>query len=84
MRSVKLCAACTMFAAAAIAADTPSPALLVLNKADHALAIVDPGSGKVVARVSVGEGPHEVTVSTDGKFAFVGNYGSRHPAVRFR
>lgn len=67
------------FVGAAAAAETPSPALLVLNKADQALAIVDPASGKVVARVKVGVGPHEVTVSADGKFAFVGNYGQQTP-----
>ncbi|MCU1275921.1 MAG: beta-propeller repeat protein [Bryobacterales bacterium] len=61
------------------AADTPSPALLVLNKEESSLAIVDPASGKVVARIPTGEGPHEVTASTDGKLAFVGNYGARTP-----
>lgn len=61
------------------AAETPSPALLVLNKEESSLAIVDPVSGKVVARVPTGEGPHEVTASTDGKLAFVGNYGVRTP-----
>jgi DNA-binding beta-propeller fold protein YncE len=77
--NVKLCAICLGLAAALIAAETPSPALLVLNKADQALAIVDPASGKVVARVSVGEGPHEVTASTDGRFAYVCNYGQQTP-----
>src|SRR6266404_189209 len=61
------------------AAQTPSPALLVLNKEDRTLAIVDSSAGKVVGTVPVGEGPHEITVSTDGKLAFVGNYGSREP-----
>jgi YVTN family beta-propeller protein len=61
------------------AAETPSPALLVLNKEDNALAIVDPVSGKVVGRVPVGEAPHEVTASADGKLAFVANYGARDP-----
>jgi YVTN family beta-propeller protein len=79
MKFVKLCMLCIGLAAAATAAETPSPALLVLSKADQALAIVDPVSGKVVAHVGVGEGPHEVTVSTDGKFAFVGNYGQQTP-----
>jgi YVTN family beta-propeller protein len=79
MTFVKLCVVCTLLTTTLIAAETPSPALLVLNKADKALAIVDPASGKVVARVSVGEGPHEVTASTDGKFAFVGNYGQQTP-----
>lgn len=61
-------------AGTAIAAETPSPALLVLNKEDATLAIVDPASGKVVGRVATGVGPHEV--ATDGKLAFVGNYGT--------
>src|SRR5882762_4772696 len=60
-------------------AQTPSPALLVLNKEDRALAIVDPSNNTVSGRVPVGDGPHEITVSSDGKFAFVGNYGSREP-----
>ncbi|HWZ29763.1 MAG TPA: YncE family protein [Bryobacteraceae bacterium] len=48
--------------------------LLVLNKEDATLAIVDPASGKILGRVPTGEGPHEV--ATDGKLAFVGNYGT--------
>jgi YVTN family beta-propeller protein len=57
------------FAAVAHAAS-----LLVLNKEDATLAIVDPASGKVLGTVPTGEGPHEV--ATDGKLAFVGNYGT--------
>ena len=73
-------AACTavVFAVTLVAADTPSSALLVLNKEGN-LAIVDPASGQVVGRVPTGEGPHEVTTSTDGKLAFVGNYGAQIP-----
>lgn len=62
-----------------VCAQTPSPALLVLNKEDNALAIVDPVSLKVVATAPTGVGPHEVTVSSDGKWAFVSNYGSFGP-----
>jgi YVTN family beta-propeller protein len=57
-------------------AQTPSPALLVLEKDDHELAIVDPGTLKVVARVPAGEDPHEVVASQDGKFAYISNYGA--------
>lgn len=60
-------------------AQTPTPALLVLNKEDATLVIVDPSTRKIAGRVPVGQGPHEITVSTDGKFAFVGNYGAREP-----
>ena len=51
--------------------------LLVLNKSDATLAFVDPASGKIPVSVPTGEGPHEVEVSTDGKLAFVSNYGGR-------
>ncbi len=47
----------------------------MLSKGDHTLAIVDPSSLKVVARLPVGEDPHEVIASADGKFAYASNYG---------
>jgi YVTN family beta-propeller protein len=62
-------------AAAAAAAQMPSPALLVLNK-EGTLATVDPSTKKVVGVVRTGESPHEVVASTDGKLAFVSNYGT--------
>jgi YVTN family beta-propeller protein len=58
---------------------TPSPALLVLNKAENSLAIVDPATQKVVARIPTGEGPHEIAASADGKLAVVTNYGAKDP-----
>ena len=60
-------------------AATPSPALLVLNKAENSLAIVDPATQKVVARIPTGEGPHEIAASADGKLAVVTNYGAKDP-----
>ncbi len=66
----------SLFAAAALYAEsTPKKALLALSKGDHTLAIVDPSSGKVVAKAPVGEDPHEVIASSDGKVAYVSNYG---------
>jgi YVTN family beta-propeller protein len=79
MGTWQACLLCFAWAVIVSAAETPSPALLVLNKGDSQLAIVDPASGKVVARVGVGDGPHEVTVSADGKFAYVANYGQQTP-----
>jgi YVTN family beta-propeller protein len=58
------------------AESTPRETLLVLSKGEHTLAIIDPSNLKVVARVPVGEDPHEVIASSDGKFAYVSNYGS--------
>jgi YVTN family beta-propeller protein len=54
---------------------TPSPALLVLNKSENALAIVDPKTLNVIAKVPTGPVPHEVAASLDGRLAFVTNYG---------
>jgi DNA-binding beta-propeller fold protein YncE len=54
---------------------TPSQSLLVLSKHDHTLAIVDPSTLKVVARAHVGQDPHEVIASADGKTAYVSIYG---------
>jgi YVTN family beta-propeller protein len=54
---------------------TPKTSLLVLSKHDHTLAIVDPANLRVVARVPVGDDPHEVVASTDGHTAYVSNYG---------
>lgn len=66
-----------MFAASFIfAEDTPAAALLVLAKSDNMLSIVDPASLKVIARMPVGNDPHEVIASSDGKLAYVSNYGS--------
>ncbi len=62
--------------AAAFAAEpTPSPALLVLSKTNLTLAIVDPATLKVVARMPSGPDPHEVAASSDGRFAYISNYG---------
>lgn len=51
--------------------------LLVLNKSDATLAFIDPATGRTAGTVATGEGPHEVEVSSDGRLAFVGNYGGR-------
>ena len=58
-----------------VAAQGRTGSLLVLSKHDHTLAIVDPVTLTVEARVPVGEDPHEVIASTDGATAYVSNYG---------
>ena len=74
---ITVAAACAL-ALPLFAAETPSPALLVLDK-EGALAIIDPGTRAVIAKVRTGEGPHEVEASEDGKLAFVSNYGANSP-----
>src|SRR5215813_10527559 len=52
-----------------------SSQLLVLNK-EGTLAFVDAATQKVIAKTPTGEGPHEVAVTEDGKYAVVSNYGN--------
>jgi len=62
--------------ATCFAAETPSAALLVLNKGNNTLAIVDPVALKVVAQVPAGRDPHEVVASKG--LAFISNYGGNN------
>lgn len=64
-----------LIAGAACAAQQPSSTLLVLEKSSLTLAIVDPSSLKVIARIPSGPDPHEVVASGDGRRAYISNYG---------
>ncbi|HJZ71284.1 MAG TPA: cytochrome D1 domain-containing protein [Vicinamibacterales bacterium] len=59
-----------------VAGHAQSGRLLVLNKEDATFVIVNPDSGAIAGTVPVGQGPHELVASTDGRFAFASNYGS--------
>ena len=59
------------------ASQTPSPALLILEKDDEKMAIADPATLKIVARVPSGGAPHEIIASADGRFAYISNYASQ-------
>src|SRR5580693_5439445 len=67
----------SLAAAIGAGAQTPSPALLILEKNDEKLAIVDPSTLKVMGRVPSGGAPHEVIASDDGKFAYISNYAGQ-------
>lgn len=51
--------------------------LLVLNKSDNALVVVNPVNLTVTATIATGEGPHEIAFSDDHQLAFVANYGAQ-------
>jgi YVTN family beta-propeller protein len=55
---------------------TSTSRLLVLNKEDATFAVIDPMTGRVLGTVPVGQGPHELVASSDGKWAFASNYGT--------
>src|SRR3954467_11124982 len=63
------------FTTACKAQSASRQSLLALSKANHTLAIVDPATLKVMARIPVGSDPHEVIASADGKTAYVCIYG---------
>ncbi len=58
-----------------VAQSTPQQSLLALSKRNHTLAIVDPATLQVIARLPVGPDPHEVIASSDGRKAYVSIYG---------
>ncbi len=57
----------------ALAGDT----LLVANKTDHTIDLVDPKTGRSRATLDTGEFPHEVAVDPGGTLAAISNYGNR-------
>ncbi len=69
--------ACALaMASSALAAEaTPRNALLATSKGNHTLAIVDPASDRIIARMPIGPDPHEVIASDDGRTAYVSNMG---------
>lgn len=64
--------ATALLAAPPAAADT----LIVGNKAEATVSLIDLESGEVVATLPTGVGPHEVAVSPDGRLAVVADYGT--------
>lgn len=57
--------------------------LVVVNRGDSTLSIIDPIAMKVVATVPTGSDPHEVVLMADGKTAIVSNYGAQTPGSSF-
>lgn len=51
--------------------------LIVANKSDSTVSLVNLDDGEVAATVPTGQGPHEVAVSFDGSKAVVTDYGTR-------
>jgi YVTN family beta-propeller protein len=77
----------TLTLAALIMASTAAMAqaaeLLVLEKGSNTLAIIDPDSLQVSARVPTGPDPHEVIASSDGTRAYISNYGGEGSTLNF-
>jgi YVTN family beta-propeller protein len=59
-----------------------SGTLLVLNKSDNTVSLIDLSSKQTVGTIPTGVAPHEVAVSPNGKLAVVANYGNQQQAGR--
>ena len=56
--------------------DAQTPLLLVANKGDHTVSLVDPKAGRQISTVDVhGVTGHELIASPDGRYAYVPIYG---------
>lgn len=64
--------------AAPAAAQVPglSGTLVVTNKGPATATIIDVASGRTLATLPTGNGPHEVVLSSDGRWAVVTDYGT--------
>ena len=63
----------------ALAVASPKEILLVLNKAEDTVSLIDTGSGEEIKRVATGHGPNEVMVSVKGTTAVISNMGNQRP-----
>ncbi len=70
---------CVAGIGAMIGGELMAATLVVLNKSEADVSLIDPESGETLARIDVGVGPHEAATSPDGKTVVVCNYGVREP-----
>lgn len=68
---------CSLGLTRLMAESAPSGVLLVTNKGDRTLSVIDPATNKPVATIpEEGETGHELAASTDGQHAYVPIYGN--------
>ena len=66
-----------MLSAASVGSNPSGPSLIVANKGDEAIGIIDPHSGQQVAEVPEGgTTAHEVIASPDGRLIYAPIYGN--------
>ena len=73
MKTIRFVA--VLFALFALALSASAATSSFSNKSEHTALLIDPESGKTLAKLPVGRGPHEVIVSIDGRTAHVSNFG---------
>lgn len=76
MRALFLTLAAALAACASpAAADPPAGTLLIGNKGEDTLSLIDLADGKEIVRLPTGAQPHEIAISPDGRQAAVVAYG---------
>ena len=73
---IRACALMALAMAATPAFAAP-PSLLAVDRDGDALLVIDPATLATRHRVAVGESPHEVAGTPDGRHAIVANYGDQ-------
>jgi YVTN family beta-propeller protein len=56
----------------------PTGTLVAANMNANTASVVDVATGRTLATLPTGEGPHEVAISNEGRWAVVSNYGNRN------
>jgi YVTN family beta-propeller protein len=64
-------------AVGALASSAGAQTLVTANMTSNSISVVDVATGRGIATIPTGEGPHEVAISHDGKWAVVSIYGTR-------
>ena len=64
---------------APVGAQGPSGTLVITNKSPSTATIVDVATGRILATLPTGQGPHEVVMSRNGRTAVVTDYGAQTP-----
>jgi YVTN family beta-propeller protein len=75
MRGWFLALAAALACAAPAAADPPAGILVVGNKGEDTLSLIDLATAKEIVRLPTGDQPHEIAISPDGRQAAVVAYG---------
>lgn len=70
-----------MLLATLLALAVADPTLVVVNKAESTVTIIDLASGRKLATLPTGSSPHEVATSADGRWAVVTDYGAQVPGA---
>src|SRR5262244_345004 len=76
-RAIQIVVGAALAASSAWGQERPRGTVIVSNMSDNTTMLVDAESGRRLATLPTGEGPHEVAVSHDGRRAVVSNYGVR-------